>query len=206
VGTDIGGAIECRRVFGHPRQATGRRGWELAMSLGQLYETRSYDSFGCLFGVMNFAGFAPVAAGRGLPEDVAQETARLAAQWLYFAPTWVSWAEIAAVDWDEPAVRPDARIHEYIRDEAGQWRLQGKAEQNPQFARLVGMSPEEAAAASWPDGSEWLDGAVLYRAETLTRRDAVRPDGAWRPVWSVMQVLAALHGPNNVRLVVWFDR
>jgi hypothetical protein len=34
------------------------------MNLRQLYDTRDYDSFGCLFGVMNFAGFEPVAAER----------------------------------------------------------------------------------------------------------------------------------------------
>jgi hypothetical protein len=84
--------------------------------------------FGCLFGVMNFAGFEPVAAERGLPADVAPQTAELAARWRYFSPTWTSWAEIAAVDWNEPAVRPD---------------------------------------------------------------------GAWRPVWSVVQTLAALHGPTS---------
>ena len=176
------------------------------MNLGQLYDTRDYDSFGCLFGVMNFVGFEPVAAGRGLPQDVARPTAELAARSLHFWSTWVSWAEIAAVDWSEPATRPDARIHEYVRGEGGEWRLRGKAGQNPQFARLVGMSTEEAAATQWPDGSEWLDGDVLYRVETLTRADAVRPGGAWRPVWSVMETLAGLHGQDNVRLVVWFDR
>jgi hypothetical protein len=206
VGTDISGAIECRRVCGYPPTHASRKGWEFAMDLDQLYDTRDYDAFGCLFGIMNFAGFEPVAAERGLPEDVAPQTAELAARWRYFSPTWVSWAEIAAVDWGERAPRPDARIHEYTRDEAGEWRLRGKAGQSPQFARLVGMSPEEAAAARWPDGSEWLDGDVLYRAETLTRADAVRPDGAWRPVWSVMETLAGLHGLDNVRLVAWFDR
>ena len=87
--------------------------------------------FGCLFGVMNFAGFEPVAAERGLPADVPPQTAELAARWRYFSPTWTSWAETAAVDWNEPATRPDARIHEYIRDEAGERRLRGKAGQNP---------------------------------------------------------------------------
>jgi hypothetical protein len=68
------------------------------------------------------------------------------------------------------------------------------------------MSPEEAAAVGWPDGSEWINGDVLYRAGTVTSADAVPPDGAWRPVWSVMETLASLHGPGNVRLVAWFDR
>lgn len=206
MGTDISGAIECRPVSRTCAPRASEPGWEFAIDLGQLYDTRDYDSFGCLFGVTNLAGFEPVAAKRGLPDDLAPQTAELAARWTYFSPTWVSWAEIAAVDWGERAARPDARIHEYVRDEAGQWRFRGKAGQNPRFARLVGMSVQESAQTLWPDGSEWLDGDVLYRAETLTRADAVRPDGPWRPVWSVMGTLAGLHGPDNVRLVVWFDR
>ena len=206
MGTDISGVIECRPVFGYPSQYASRKGWEFAIDLGQLYDTRDYDSFGCLFGVMNFAGFEPVAAERGFPEDMAQRTADLATRRACAFPTWVNWAEIAAVDWSEPATRPDSRIHEYTRNEAGEWRMRGKAGQSPQFARLVGMTPVEAAATSWPDGSQWLDGDVRYRAETLTRAEAVQPDGAWQPVWSVMETLAGLHGPDHVRLVVWFDR
>jgi hypothetical protein len=206
MGTDISGAIECRRVFRDPPQYASRKDWEFAIGLDRVYDSRDYDSFGCLFGVMNFAGFEPVAAERGFPADMAHETAGLAARGPCSSPTWVTWAEIAAVDWSEPAVRPDARIHQYVRDEAGVWRPRGKAGLNPQFARLVGMSPEEAAAARWPDGSEWRDRDVLYRAETMTRADAVRRDGHWRPVWSVMETLATLHGPDKVRLVVWFDR
>lgn len=204
MGVDILGAIECRPVFEFPPDPDVT--WEYAIDLGHLFCGREYDAFACLFGVMNFAGFEPVAAERGLPEDIAPQTAEMAAQRRYLSPTWVSWAELAAVDWSEPATRPDARIHEYIRGEGGQWRLRGKAGQNPRFARLVGMSPAQAAETRWPDGSEWLDGEVLYRAETLTRVDAVGPDGAWRPVWSVMETLAGLHGPDNVRLVTWFDR
>jgi hypothetical protein len=60
---------------------------------------------------MNFAGFEPVAAERGLPGDVAPQTAELAARWPYFSPTWVSWAEIAAVDWSLPTdLGPSARL------------------------------------------------------------------------------------------------
>jgi hypothetical protein len=206
VGTDISGGIESRRVFSYMPQHASTMGWEFAINLDQLYDTRDYDAFGCLFGVMNYAGFEPVAAERGLPGDVAPQTAELAARRAHFSSTWVSWAEVAAVDWSEPATRPDARIHEYTRDQASQWRLRSKAEGSAQFARLAGMSPAQASQTRWPEGSQWLDGDVLYRAETLTRVDAVPPHGAWRPVWSVMQTLAGLHGPDNVRLVAWFDR
>jgi len=36
---------------------------------GPCRQTRDYDAIGCLFGVMNFAGFKPVAAERGLPAE-----------------------------------------------------------------------------------------------------------------------------------------
>jgi len=39
------------------------------MDLDLICMTRDCDAFGCLFGVMNFAGFRPVAVGRGLPAD-----------------------------------------------------------------------------------------------------------------------------------------
>ncbi|MFL9684131.1 MULTISPECIES: hypothetical protein [Streptomyces] len=35
--------------------------------------------------------------------------------------------------------------------------------------------------------------------------DAVPAGGEWAPVWAVMKALADAHGPENVRLVVWFD-
>lgn len=44
------------------------------MGIDQLYDARDYDSFGCLFGVTNFAGFEPVAAERGLPVWSVMET------------------------------------------------------------------------------------------------------------------------------------
>jgi hypothetical protein len=45
----------------------------------------------------------------------------------------------------------------------------------------------------------------VYRVERLRRADAVPAGGDWQPVWGVMEALAAVHGPENVRLVVWFD-
>lgn len=103
--------------------------WKAAARLDCLNTTRDYDAFGCLFGVMNLAGFRPAAADRGLPAD-ASELVRQQHRALYQPArwtTWVSWAEIAAIDWDEPAEYTDARLHEYHRDEAGQWRYQTKA-------------------------------------------------------------------------------
>jgi hypothetical protein len=55
---------------------------------------------------------------------------------------------------------------------------------------------EELAAADW-DATDG-DG-------TLTLREAAGDTTHWGPVWTVMRVLADLHGPENVRLIVWFS-
>jgi len=206
VGVDISGAIECRPFFGLPPGP--RVSWQYAIDLRQVYCGRSYDAFGCLFGVTNYAGFEPVAAERGIPADAAERTRSQARGFTppAFSASWISWSEIEAIDWGECGTRPDARFHQYARGEDGQWHLAGKAEQDPVFAAHVGLSPAEAAARSWPAGSQWLIGDQLYRSEVLARRDAIPAGSSWEPVWTVMKTLASLHGNGNVRLVVWFDR
>ena len=77
MGTDITGAIECR-----PWPKFNPEGsWVYAIALDLLYTGRSYDAFGCLFGVRNYAGFRPLAPDRGLPEDTTEETRRLTQRW-----------------------------------------------------------------------------------------------------------------------------
>jgi len=148
VGGDIHRAIECRPDNG---TADGR-GWVHAVDLDLLYQAREYDAFGCLFGVMNFAGFEPVAAGRGFPADV---TARARQQSLglvpaVFAHSWISWAEIEAINWDQPAARPDHRLREYVMDEHGRWHLTGKGAHRRDFPAQLGLSPEDVEAHGWP--------------------------------------------------------
>ncbi len=57
----------------------------------------------------------------------------------------------------------------------------------------------------WPPGGEVpLDGAV-HRPVVYTARMFAPPDGdRWGPVWALMRDLAAVHGDENVRLIVWF--
>ncbi|MEV7233076.1 hypothetical protein AB0N06_03510 [Streptomyces sp. NPDC051020] len=74
MGTDIVDFIECRASWyekGKP--------WSAAVDL--LYMGRSYDAFGCLFGVRNRAGFRPLAAGRGLPGVSATAPVRSSGAW-----------------------------------------------------------------------------------------------------------------------------
>ncbi|MGO4612693.1 hypothetical protein AB4305_11570 [Nocardia sp. 2YAB30] len=59
--------------------------------------------------------------------------------------------------------------------------------------------------SEWPPGGEvCLDGAV-YRPVVLTARMLAPPDEEhWARLWTAMRDLAAEHGDDNVRLVVWF--
>src|SRR4051812_20794663 len=138
--------------------------WQAAISLDFLNITRDYDAFGCLFGVMNYAGFRPVAADRGLPDDASPDVHRVygaqrahdpkhSALW----PTWISWSEISGIDWDDPAERADARLHEYVRDGNGGWAFRGKAAHSPQAFGAQGLPvpPAGSAPTIWPVGSTW---------------------------------------------------
>ena len=147
--TDVSGMIECRpgaRIWG---EDDGDTTWHEAIDLFVLNTGNAYDALACLFGVRNSFGFRPLAEGRGLPEDVSSGVRdRFHAEggprdvW---GTTWISWAELAAADWDET------------------------------------------------DGSGGR-----------SRRAAAGVESHWAPVWDVMKTLAGLHGPEHVRLVIWF--
>jgi hypothetical protein len=57
----------------------------------------------------------------------------------------------------------------------------------------------------WPVGQEWHAEDVVFRAERLRRRDAVRSTSDWHHVFAVMAALAHRYGDDGVRLIVWFD-
>ncbi|GGS74435.1 hypothetical protein GCM10010222_14290 [Streptomyces tanashiensis] len=201
--TDINGFLEYRAAQDGQGSA-----WCAADDLASLYEGCSYDAFGCLFGVRNYANFRPLAPNRGLPADVSGSASVWSAQlteWYgvngFHDTTWITWAEVKAVDWDEPAEKPDSRLHQYRRTPDG-LRFSGKSGWSREFAEAVGLRAGEAR--EWPEGSEWLVGDTLYRSVTIRRREAV-PEIEWQPVWKAMETLAAQHGDDNVRLVVWFD-
>ena len=113
MGTDISGYIECRE---RPLRPDASGTWRAAIDLDLLYGDRDYDAFGCLFGVRNYATFRPLAAGRGLPRDLSDTVRQAAESWEHHDATWISWAEVARVDWDEPAerLRATSLAHEMI--------------------------------------------------------------------------------------------
>lgn len=62
-------------------------------------------------------------------------------------------------------------------------------------------------------GTTWITWAELSAADwdetdesgARSRRTVAGDTTHWGPVWEVMRTLGELHGPENVRLVVWFD-
>ncbi|MFJ6370219.1 hypothetical protein ACIQK5_18855 [Streptomyces virginiae] len=190
MGADIHGFIECRCTYGTLDEEDSR--WHAAIDLDLLYGGRNYDVFGSLFGVRNYAGFRPLAEGRGLPPDVTTEVRDHyeSAPDLFHSASWIGWDELSAVDWDEPALTHDARVHEYRYSPEHGWYASGKSFQN-----LDGRS----------EGDEWIREGRLMRVGRMTRREAVHEDSEWAPVRATMKSLADVHGAEYVRLVAWFD-
>ncbi|WP_326681549.1 hypothetical protein [Streptomyces sp. NBC_01237] len=204
MGRDIWGFIECHRDY---RDHEADSFWHAAIDLDHLEVPRNYDAFGCLLGVCDNEQFVPVAPVRGLPEDVSNRVRDGHGTTGGRSASWVSWAEIKRVDWDEESAEPDAYIREYYRDPQGGWQFLQRHYSAPRrFVELCGQPAYIAGRPKlhFPEGSRWIDGDQMFRVERLSRGDAV-PDEEWGPVWTVMRTLAELHGDDDVRLVVWFD-
>lgn len=103
--TDVSGMIECRpgaRIWGHDDEDTV---WEAGIDLLLLNTGNAYDGLACLFGIRNSFGFQPLAEDRGLPDDASDGLREMYAGYGgpqdVYGTTWLSWAELAAVDWQE---------------------------------------------------------------------------------------------------------
>ncbi|WP_407838308.1 hypothetical protein ACE1OC_21130 [Streptomyces sp. DSM 116496] len=205
MGTDIYGFIECRWDRWLDEDD---RSWNKAADIADLYNGRSYAAFGSLFGVREPTTFPPLADCRGLPEDASQESRTAFEAWGRDSrgSSWITWAELAAVNWDELATEVDDCVHEYRRGADGTWELYGRNTGLTRFTELSGIAEAQVlrdAVRANPEGTEWPDGDRLFRVGPLRRRDTV-PESDWGAVWAVMRTLAGLHGDEGVRLVVWF--
>ncbi|MEU9384032.1 hypothetical protein AB0D38_25005 [Streptomyces sp. NPDC048279] len=77
-----------------------------ALGLFLINVGNAYDAFARLFGVRDSFAFRPLSEDRGLPEDASQGLRETLNAWSgpqdAHGTTWISWAEFAAADWDEP--------------------------------------------------------------------------------------------------------
>lgn len=112
MGTDINGWIEYRDVDFDSAV------WFPAMKLEVVYVGRDYDTFGYFFGIKkwwkNQLEYQPIAAGRGLPEDISSQVKNDVTG---FARTWITWHEIKNSDWKrDTSWDATARILEILGD------------------------------------------------------------------------------------------
>ncbi|MFJ7070674.1 hypothetical protein [Streptomyces sp. NPDC101115] len=198
MGADIEGVIEVRGAGGR---------WEMAVSLFDFGCAREGDAWECLFGYPGGLGtLRALFDRRGVPEDSCEEVPKECDE-LNHGHSYATWAEVAAADWDAPlGDGPDGnRVGVWRPGPDGGLVLDGvvwtPVEVLDEAEEIFG---EDLMPHEWPAGGEVpLDGAV-YRPVVLTARLYAPPDGSWAPVWASMRELAAVHGDENVRVVVWF--
>ncbi|GAA4915133.1 hypothetical protein ACFPM3_22310 [Streptomyces coeruleoprunus] len=198
MGADIDGAIETRAPGG---------GWETEIDLLDFGLVRQRYAWECLFG---FGGGLGVQRAlfdqRGLPDDVSEPASSTCEEWSH-GHSYATWAEVAAVDWDGPlSDGPDySRVGVWRPGQDGELALDDVVRAPVEVLDAAEEAfGEDLMPSEWPQGGEvHLDGAV-YRPVVLTPRMFAPPEGSWGPVWAAMRELAAVHGDENVRLVVWF--
>ena len=208
MGTEIYGSIE----FRHPGVGTDYyegEPWVAAMDLWPLYDQSDYNAFGLLFGVRNNAGFHPVAADRGLPHDLSSTVrAQLGtpvADGEMSGATWVSWAQLAALD---PTGLPGGFVGRLTWSKPTLPALRHR--------RLVPAQwPDDVLATTGPPPAGWdpacrpldwtADNGMQCRYEPLRASTVLGPGTGWPHVFAVMKALADRFGDDAVRLVVAFD-
>ncbi len=200
MGQDIHGWIEARK--------SGYDWWFGAAVIGLLAD-RNYWAFAALFGVNGaLDDLPPLAPARGLPADISDQAkadheADLArAPREFFGETWVTWAEIAAVDWKAPVgnlILMTRMPTEGERPWYTYWYTPSTFEhplRNPLPPGFVGRADD------LQPGQEWEAGDKVYRVVAGTREDLLGAD--WLTLFRVMEALAVRYGADDVRMTVWF--
>lgn len=202
MGTDIYGAIEIEH-FDH---------WYAQNRLLGLVG-RSYDSFSTLFGVREFVPFEPVAADRGLPDDLSDRVEERVDEYRnhrsgenligtasFHSPTWVTYDELLEVDWDEKATERDSRYS--VLDE-------NMEPTGSKFAHATGHAERIAEnrdrlANGEAVQFETASGETRYlKRQRPTRRDALSDSWEWL-IFDLLDSYTARFDPEQIRLVVWF--
>ena len=163
-----------------------------------LFVHRNYDMFGCLFGVRNYCKFKPIAANRGIPDDVSELVKKEIRSWDIdgHSHTWITYREIKNINWDEEGDEIDERVHQYKRLKDGSLKYIGKCLWSSR------LDDPEIQKQLREKGECEVDG-IIYRYEKVKRKDALSRD--WEFLFKCMEYLAECYGEENVRLVVWFD-
>lgn len=192
MGIDIRGWIEVHSPLSEV--------WSGAVRVSTLAD-RNYEVF-ALFGIRQRRDFPPVAARRGLPNDVSAEAktdyeaAITAYPREFHSPTWLSWAELQSVDWNE---RVDDRVLEWQKGWSPGVRVERwKANFLEHHSDRL---PE--GAGDLRAGQTWEQSDNVYQVEETRRSDVL--EGGWILLFRLMEVLADKYTSDGVRMVVWFD-
>jgi len=172
--------------------------WKCAIDNVGMWVGRSYDTFGLLFGVRDYANFEPVAPRRGLPDNLssrAEERVEADRSWSH-SFTYISLKELNEIDWEETSEEADSRIRVYDENDELQFKAAGVGSLSDEEERKI-RNGEEVV-------KELSNGKIQkYRLEKMKRKDAL--SGAWEDLIDLMQSFGETYGEENVRLVVWFD-
>ena len=171
--------------------------WLAVINISSLL-LRPCDLYGCLFGVDNFAGYVPLFADRGAPEDLSADLEDKASPLHeHRHPSWALWSELKQVDWDELAPQRDLRVTELeLRD--GSEAMTGTKWLNDPRWDGVRASLERDPSATVTVGSRRFRRLILKRRDALTDTD-------FPLLMKLMASLAERFGDDGVRLTVWFD-
>lgn len=207
MGTDIYGGIEFRHTYAGTDDYDGEP-WVAAMDLWPLYDETDYTAFGLLFGVRNYAGFPPLAPGRGLPADLSSGMRSQLGSWIergeMDAASWVTWGELASLD---PTTGPEhfvGQVTWYKKSLPSILHRQPVSHQWPsEFVSLLGVPPLDCDNPSEP--VEWSTDDLVCIYEPLTAGAVLGSGTQWPHVFAVMKALAGRFGDDGVRLVVAFD-
>lgn len=198
MGCDIHGFVELDKR-GH---GDDERSWWVAAGNLFGFVGRSYDSFGCLFGVRNYANFDPVAPDRGIPEHASRTVEEDYESWGVDAhsASFLTFEEMLAIDWQETAESPDERysILDENQEPTGTKFGLGPASWWTEVVKDNKAAIEAGEPVAHPDGDNYIQRRTPTREEALS--------GAWD--WLLddyMGLLADRFGAENVRMVVWFD-
>lgn len=161
--------------------------WERAEELGDLL-TQSYDFYGSLFGVRNDTGFSPIAASRGIPGDIqagfhAWERERDADEEEAAKAGVLGFGSRGRNDYDHPGYRSEGVGGER---HGHTWIL---------YSELLAIDLNEPGPGTPP--------TPAGRGGHATRGAAM--GGFYQNLVDAMAPYAKKYGPENVRVVVWFD-
>ncbi|XXX81359.1 hypothetical protein WMF30_21600 [Sorangium sp. So ce134] len=155
------------------------------------------DLNACLFGVDNHAGFAPLFADRGIPHDCSANLNATVSKFVddENMPSWALYSELLRIDWHEPAMSRDGRIHEY------KVRNDGVEEFVTKWLNKTGY---DGVRELLETENEVKIGDRVFRRPIIRREDAI-VDTHFGLLMKLMACLAERFGEDGVRLVVWFD-